>query len=39
MHIHAQRNQPHDIIKYIVDAVLTKYDTEREREEENSQYD
>jgi hypothetical protein len=24
MHMHVQRNQPHDIIKYIVDAATTK---------------
>jgi hypothetical protein len=30
--MHVQRNQPHDIIKYIVDAVTTKYARDKERE-------
>jgi len=29
--MHVQRNQPHDIIKYIVDAVTTKYARDKER--------
>lgn len=31
--MHVQCNQPHDIIKYIVDAVTTKYERDRERRE------
>lgn len=34
-----QRNHPNDIIKYIVDAVTTKYDREREWRRRNSQHD
>jgi hypothetical protein len=33
---HVQRNQPNDIIKYIVDAATTKYEREREREGEKT---
>lgn len=29
--MHVQCNQPHDIIKYIVDAVTTKYERDREK--------
>jgi hypothetical protein len=36
---HVQRNQPNDIIKYIVDAATTKYERERGRRRKNSQHD
>ncbi len=42
IYMHGQRNQPHDIIKYIVvAAAMTKRETEkgRERERKNSQHD
>lgn len=34
--MHVQCNQPHDIIKYIVDAVTTKYERERKRRGEKT---